>query len=159
MDQPFEIAIEAGLDESGNLINARITQKAGDANLLDLFARLVAAMNSSGALYYLQALNVNNPSARVVFTIKQDHDNILGTFESEAASSQDAHNIAKGFSALIAYGLIARKGKDEEPIFQHTSATYEDKKVVFKVSMPRHEVEELIKRGIASVPEAGSPSP
>ena len=48
--------IEAELDEKGKLKNARFTKKAGDENLVDLFGKLVAALNDSGFLIYLQPI-------------------------------------------------------------------------------------------------------
>ena len=37
LNKPFEIVIEAELDENGKLKNARFTKKVGDENLVDLF--------------------------------------------------------------------------------------------------------------------------
>ena len=52
LDKPFEVVIEAELDQNGKLENPRFTKKAGDPNLVDVFARMVAALNDSGYLIY-----------------------------------------------------------------------------------------------------------
>src|SRR5258707_5975162 len=63
--QPFEIEIETNLDKNGKLVNQKVTKRSGDANLIDLGTRLVAAMNDSGVLYYLKKINEDKPGTKV----------------------------------------------------------------------------------------------
>jgi hypothetical protein len=146
LNKPFEIVIEAELDENGKLKNAKFTKKAGDANLVDLFGRMVSALNDSGFLSYLKPLDQDNPGSKVVFTIKQGESEVLATVESEASSEESARLLAPVFNKLLSYGAESRKGKDEEALLRNTSAEPVGKKIVFNFTMPRQAVVDLIKR-------------
>lgn len=151
-DKPFEIVIEAELDENGKLKNAKFTKKAGDENLVDLFGRMVSALNDSGFLIYLKPVDTDNPGSRVVFTIKQGESEVLATVESEASSVDSARLLAKGFNAALTLGAQSRAGKDEEALLRNTSAEPVGKKIVFNFTMPRQAVVDLIKRQLADKP-------
>ncbi|HTG95108.1 MAG TPA: hypothetical protein VL866_21095, partial [Pyrinomonadaceae bacterium] len=148
LNQPFEIVIEAELGEDGKLKNPRFTKKAGDPNLVDLFARFVAALNDSGFLVYLKPINKDNPGAKVVFTIKQGESDVLATVESEVSSPDNARVLAKALNAALVFGAGSRAGKDEAVIMRNTNATPDGKKVMVNFSMPRQSVVDLIKRSI-----------
>lgn len=148
LNQPFEIVIEAELGEDGKLKNPRFTKKAGDPNLIDLFARFVAALNDSGFLVYLKPINKDNPGAKVVFTIKQGESDVLATVESEVSSPDNARVLAKALNAALVFGAGSRAGKDEAIIMRNTNATPDGKKVTVNFSMPRQSVVDLIKRSI-----------
>ena len=149
LNKPFEIVIEAELDENGKLKNAKFTKKAGDPNLVDLFGRMVSALNDSGFLIYLKPVDKDNPGSTVVFTIKQGETEVLATVESEASSVDSARLLAKGFNALLAIGAESRAGKDEEALLRSTSAEPVGKKIVFNFTMPRQAVVDLIKKQLA----------
>lgn len=151
-NQPFEIIIEAVLDQDGKLKDAKFTKKAGDANLVDLFGRMVAALNDSGFLIYLKPLDKDNPGSKVVFTIKQGESEVLATVESEASSEENARILAKGFQMALALGAQSRAGKDEEVLLRSTSAEPVGKKIVFNFTMPRQAVVDLIKKQLAEKP-------
>jgi hypothetical protein len=152
LNKPFEIIIEAELDESGKLKNAKFTKKAGDENLVDLFGRMVAALNDSGFLVYLKPLDKDNPGSKVVFTIKQGESEVLASVESEASSEENARVLARGFQMALALGAQSRAGKDEEALLKNTSAEPVGKKIVFNFTMPRQAVVDLIKRQLADNP-------
>jgi hypothetical protein len=149
LNKPFEIVIEAELDENGKLKNAKFTKKAGDPNLVDLFGRMVSALNDSGFLIYLKPVDKDNPGSRVVFTIKQGESEVLATVESEASSVDSARILAKGFNAALTIGAQSRAGKDEEALLRNTSAEPVGKNVVFNFTMPRQAVVDLIKKQLA----------
>jgi hypothetical protein len=149
LNKPFEIIIEAELDQNGKLKNAKFTKKAGDANLVDLFGRMVAALNDSGFLVYLKPLDKDNPGSKVVFTVKQGESEVLATVESEASSVESARVLAKGFQLALAIGAQSRAGKDEEALLRNTSAEPVGKKIVFNFTMPRQAVVDLIKKQLA----------
>lgn len=149
LDKPFEIVIEAELDENGKLKNAKFTKKAGDPNLVDLFGRMVSALNDSGFLIYLKPVDKDNPGSKVVFTIKQGETEVLATVESEASSVDSARILAKGFNAALSFGAQSRAGKDEEVLLRNTSAEPNGKKIVFNFTMPRQAVVDLIKKQLA----------
>ncbi|HEV2827387.1 MAG TPA: hypothetical protein VGW76_07245 [Pyrinomonadaceae bacterium] len=152
LDQPFEIVIEAELDENGKLKNAKFTKKAGDANLVDLFGRMIAALNDSGFLVYLKPVDRDNPGSKVVFTIKQGESEVLATVESEASSIESARVLAKGFNVALSLGAQSRAGKDEEALLKNTSAEPIGRKIVFNFTMPRQAVVDLIKKQLADKP-------
>ena len=146
LNKPFEIVIEAEMDENGKLKNAKFTKKTGDENLVDLFGRMVAALNDSGFLVYLKPINKDNPGAKVVFTIKQGESEVLASVESETSSSDSARVLAKALNAALVFGAGSRAGKDEAIIMRNTNATPDGKKVVVNFSMPRQTVVDLIKK-------------
>jgi hypothetical protein len=152
LNQPFEIVIEAELDQNGKLKDPKFTKKAGDANLVDLFGRMVAALNDSGFLVYLKPVDKDNPGSKVVFTIKQGESEVLATVESEASSIESARVLAKGFNLALALGAQSRAGKDEEVLLRNTSAEPVGKKIVFNFTMPRQAVVDLIKKQLAEKP-------
>jgi hypothetical protein len=145
-NKPFEIVIEAEMDEQGKLKNARFTKKAGDENLVDLFGRMISALNDSGFLIYLQKISKDNPGAKVVITVKQGENEVLASVESETSSPDQARSLAKALNLMLVLGASSRAGKDEEVIMKNTNATPDGKKVVVNFSMPRQGVVDLIKK-------------
>lgn len=146
LNQPFEIVIEAELDENGKLKNPRFTKKSGDPNLVDLFGRMVSALNDSGFLIYLKPINKDNPGAKVIFTIKQGEKEVLATVESEASSTKSAKFLATGLNAALVLGAGARAGKDEAVLMRNTNVIPDGKRIVVNFSMPRQSVVDLIKK-------------
>jgi len=146
LDQPFEITIEAELDENGKLTNARYTQKTGDKNLGDLFGRMVAALNDSGFLIYLKSISQDNPGAPVKITMKQGEQEVLATVESEASSATNAQKVAKDLNNMLALGALARAGHDEVKIMKNSNATPDGKRVMVNFSMPRQDFLDMIKK-------------
>jgi hypothetical protein len=152
LNQPFEIIIEAELDKDGKLKDAKFTKKAGDANLVDLFGHMVAALNDSGFLVYLKPVDKDNPGSKIVFTVKQGDNEVLATVESEASSEKSARDLAKAFQLALSIGAQSRSGKDEEALLRNTSAEPVGKKIVFNFTMPRQAVVDLIKKQLAEKP-------
>lgn len=146
LNQPFEIVIEAELDQNGKLKNPRFTKKAGDEHLIDLFGRMVTALNDSGFLIYLQPISKDNPGAKVVITIKQGEKVVLASVSSETSSPGRAETLAKVLNTMLVLGADSRAGKDEEVIMKNTSATPDGSRVLVNFSMPRQSVVDLIKR-------------
>ena len=150
LDKPFEIVVEAELDQNGKLKNARFTKKAGDPNLVELFGQMISALNDSGFLIYLKPVDKDNPGSKVVFTVKQGETEVLATVESEASSDDSARVLAKGFNAALVIGAESRAGKDEEILLRNTSAEPVGKKIIFNFTMPRQAVVDLIKKQLAA---------
>jgi hypothetical protein len=146
LDKPFEVVIEAELDEKGKLKNPRFTKKVGDENLVDLFGKMIAALNDSGFLTYLQPISKDNPGSTVRITVKQGEAEVLASVESEASSPERAESLAKALNSLLFFGAGSRAGKDEEVIMKNTNAMPDGKKVVVNFSMPRQSVVEMIKK-------------
>lgn len=146
LNKPFEVVIEAELDEKGKLKNARFTKKDGDENLVELFGKMVAALNDSGFLMYLQPISKDNPGATIKITVKQGEQEVLASVESETSSATRAETLAKVLNTMLIYGAGSRAGKDEEVIMKNTNATQDGKKIVVNFSMPRQSVVDMIKK-------------
>lgn len=148
-NKPFEVTIDTQLDKDGQLVNPVVTKKVGDENLVDLAKRLVAAMNDSGVLFYLKKINDDKPGTKVIFTIKQDGTEVVAVVESEVSSADSANKLARGFAVMLDAGARSRKGKDEEPLLRGTKVNADGAKIVFKLTMPRQEAVDLVKKGMA----------
>ena len=146
LNKPFEVVIEAELDSNGKLKNPRFTKKAGDENLVDVFARMVAALNDSGFLIYLKPISNDNPNATIKFTFKQGETEVLASVESEASSTTSARVLAKALNAALVFGAGSRAGKDEEILMRNTNVTPDGKKILVNFSMPRQGVVDIIKK-------------
>ena len=146
LNKPFEVIIEAELDENGKLKNARFTKKEGDANLVDLFGRMISALNDSGFLIYLKPISKDNPGATVKFTIKQGEIDVLASVESEASSADSARILAKALNAALVFGAGSRAGKDEAVVMRNTNASQDGRKVLVNFSMPRQGLVDLLKK-------------
>jgi hypothetical protein len=155
MTQQFEVTIEAELNQQGKLVNTNIAKKSGDAQLIYLSKRFVETMNDSGVLFYLKALSQNNPTSKVVFTIKQNTSAVVAIIEVEAKDADSARVLTRGFNATIAYGVTQRKGKVEEQLLRDLKASQDGQKIIFNFSMPREEAVALVKKELASA----SPTP
>ena len=129
-EQPFEIVITAKLDEKGKLKDWDFQKKAGDENLVALFSRLVAALNDSGFLTYLQPISKDNPDATVIITVKQGEKDVLASVVSEASSPERAESLAKALNNLLYFGAGSRAGHDEEVLMKNTNATPDGKRVM-----------------------------
>ena len=150
LEKPFEVVIEAELDANGKLQNPRFTKKEGDPNLVELFGRMVAAMNDSGLLVYLKPIDKDNPGTKVVFTIKQGDKDVLASVEAELTSNLKAAVMAGSFNAMLQNGALTRAGKDEEVLLKNTVAAPNGKKLTFNFTMPRDAVVELIKKQLSA---------
>jgi len=147
-EKPFEIEIEAKLDEKGKLKDAKFTKKSGDENLVELFGKLVAALNDSGFLTYLQPISKDNPGATVKITVKQGEKDVLASVASEASSTERAESLAKALNNLLYFGASSRAGHDEEVLMKNTNATPDGKRVMVNFSMPRQSVIDMIKKNL-----------
>jgi hypothetical protein len=145
-NKPFEVVIEAELDEKGKLKNPRFTKKAGDENLVELFGKLVAALNDSGFLIYLQPITKDNPNPTVKITVKQGETEVLASVESETSSSERAESLAKVLNTALYFGAGSRAGHDEEILMKNTSASQDGKRVVVNFSMPRQSVVDMLQK-------------
>jgi hypothetical protein len=151
-EKPFEIVIETNLDKDGKLINPKVTKHSGDPNLVDLGEKLVAAMNDSGVLYYLKKINEDKPGTRVVFTIKQDGNDVVALVDSEVSSADSARKLSKAFSLMLAFGADSRKGHDEEILMRSTTVSPDGSRVVFKLNMAHKDVVDIVRKGM--IPDA-----
>jgi hypothetical protein len=152
LDKPFEVAIDTELDKDGKLVNPKVSRQVGDATLVDLGGRLVAAMNDSGILFYLKKINEDKPGTKVVFNIKQNGNEVVATVESEVSSADSARQLSAAFSWIMDRGANSRKGKDEEVLLRKTTVSPDGNKVVFKLTMAHQDVVDLVKKGMTPSP-------
>lgn len=148
-EKPFEVSIDTSLDKDGKLVNPTVSRKSGDETLVDLGKHLVAAMNDSGVLFYLKKLNEDKPGTKVTFTIKQEANEVVAIVESEASSADSANKLSRGFSLMLTLGADSRKGHDEEILLKNTKVSADGNKVVFKLTMPRQDAVDIVKKGMA----------
>ena len=146
LNKPFEIIIEAQLDEKGKLVKPVFKKKEGDENLVELFGRMISALNDSGFLTYLSPISKDNPNSTVIIKVKQGEKDVLASVESETTSPERAKALAGVLNNLLYFGAGSRAGKDEEVIMKNTNATPDGKKVVVNFSMPRQSVVDMIKK-------------
>jgi hypothetical protein len=147
-NKPFELVITAKLDEQGKLKDLNFLKAEGDAQLVDLFSKLVAALNDSGFLIYLQPITKDNPNATVKITVKQGEKEVVASIESETTSSERAESLAKVLNTALYFGAGSRAGHDEEILMKNTSASPDGKRVVVNFSMPRQSVVEMLQKNI-----------
>jgi hypothetical protein len=157
-NKPFEISIETTLDSQGKLVKPTVARKSGDETLIDLGKELVSAMNDSGVLFYLKKINDDNPGAKVVFTIKQDGNDVAATVETEAKSADSANKLSRAFGIMLMAGAASRKGHDEEILLKSTQVTAEANKLIFKLSMPHQDVVDIVQRGMAEATPTPTPA-
>jgi hypothetical protein len=158
-EKPFEVGIDTELDKNGKLVKPTVSRKVGDAVLVDLGAKLVAAMNDSGVLFYLKKINEDKPGTKVLFTIKQDGKEVVATVASEVTSPDSARQLSAGFRLLLAAGADSRKGKDEEILLRSTTVSADGKNIVFKLTIAHKDAVDIVKKGMVPEPSpAASPS-
>lgn len=148
-NKPFEVVIDTTL-QGEKLVNLNVSKKSGDATLIELGKRTVAALNDSGILRYLQIVSKDKPNANVVFTIKQNGNEVTAIVEAEASSPDSAQKMLRTFAGLMLLGRASRQGKDEEILLKKTSVSADENRVVFKLTMPHQEVVDIVNRGMAT---------
>ena len=147
-NKPFEVSIDTALNSEGKLVKANVSRRAGDDTLVDLGKRLVEAMNESGVLVYLKKINEDKPGTKVIFTIKQEGNDVVATVESEASSADSANKLSRGFALMLLAGAASRKGHDEEILLKSTRVSADNDRVVFTLTMAHKDVVEIVKKGM-----------
>jgi hypothetical protein len=157
-NKPFEVSIDTALGPDGKFVKADVTTKSGDVTLTDLGKRLVEAMNDSGVLFYLKKINEDKPGTKVVFTIKQEGNDVIAIVETEVSSESSARVMSKDFAIMLAAGALSRKGKDEEVLLKKTQVSADGNKLQFKLTLPHDDAVEIVKKGIAVPSPSATPS-
>jgi len=70
-----------------------------------------------------------------------------------------ARQLAAGFKVMLAYGAVARKGKNEEAYLKSTTVAASEKKIKFGLALPRQTMIDMLKKELASASEYASPTP
>lgn len=141
-----ELVIMAQRDDKGRLYNPQVVRKSGDPQLIAVAKDLVAALNSSNALYFLEG----SGGGDVRFVVKMDQSQVAASVESDVGSAEKAQQMARGYGVMLVFGKAARQGKDEAIIYQNTRISARGKQVVVNFSMPRQAAGEMLKKQLPS---------
>ena len=57
-------------------------------------------MNDSGILFYLKALNKDNPNTKVIFTIKQDKNEVVASVTADISEAPMLARETPGMAAM-----------------------------------------------------------
>lgn len=146
LSKVVEIIIVARRDAKGKLHNPQVVRKQGDEQLAAVAKRLVGAINDSNVLYFLEG----SGEGQVRFLVKMDAALITASVESEVDSAEQAKKMATGYGGMLLLGKMARSGKDEAVIYQHTRISSKGKQVVVNFSMPRQAAGDMLKKQLPS---------
>ena len=137
-----EVEIVAQRDEKGKLHNAQVIRKTGDPILVEVAKELVAAINDSNILYFLEGTG----GGTVRFLVKLDAAQVTASVESEVESAERAKQMASGYGLLLLTGKVARSGKDEAIIYENTKIAARGKQIVVNFSMSRQTAGDMLKK-------------
>lgn len=160
LDTVLEMTIDAKLNEECKLEEAKVVQKAGDAQMIEVAKELAAAIGDSRMLLFLRdpgkiqkdqkGLRCDPMTLR--FNVKLDQTDFIATVETEADSAERAAQLSGGYNWLLAGGALTKKGRDEEVIFKNTKVTSEGKQIVVHFKIPRQTATEMLKKQIEPKP-------
>ena len=156
----LEMTIDARLSPECKLVDAKVTQKSGDPQMLDVAKELASAISDSRMLLYLndpaklekqkKALKCDPMSLR--FIVKLDQNNFTASVETEATSPDRAAALAGAYNFSLAIGEYKKRGHDEEAIFKNTKVTSTGKQIIVHFNMPRQSAGELLKKQVEPKP-------
>lgn len=148
LSQTVELTIEADLEPSGKLLNAKVAQKTGDPRLIEAAKELVAAISDSNALSFLKDPKFPNETKRLRITVKMDQTEVMAQVESEVPTTERAKQLASVYQGFLLLGQVQKKGKDEEVIYKSTKISANGKQIVVSFKLPRPTAEVMIKKQI-----------
>ncbi len=134
LDGVIEVTIEADINPDGTFSNAEVTQKTGDAKLVDLANKAVASLGDS---HVLAQFNQKNKIKHVTLKVVANDTDVSIVVMSEAQSEDDASALAKALNLLLMSGALRKHGHDEEIFFKSTNATSLGKQIFVNFKMPR----------------------
>ena len=137
-----EVVIVAQRDDKGKLHNPQVMHKSGDPTLVEVAKELVAAINDSNVLYFLEGAG----NGMVRFIVKLDTAKVTASVESEVESAERAQKMAAGYGILLFAGKQARSGKDEGVIYENTRISAKGNSIVVNFTMPRQTAGDMLKK-------------
>lgn len=162
LDAVLEMTIDARLNADCKLEDAKVVQKSGDPEMVDLAKELAAAIGDSRMLLFLRdpdKVQKDKKSLRcdpmpLRFSVMMDQTDFNATVQTEVDSPDRAKELTRLYNWALAGGEVnARvKKKDEEVIFKNTKVTAEGKQIVVHFKMPRQTAGELLKKQIEPKP-------
>jgi hypothetical protein len=142
LNKTIELVIVAQRDEKGKLHDPQVVSKSGDPVLIEAGKELVAAVNDSNVLYFLEGVG----GGTVRFIVKLDAVQVTASVESEVESEARAEKMAATYGLMLFLGEKAKSGKDEAVIYQNTQISARGKQVVVNFSMPRQAAGDMLKK-------------
>ncbi|HKR00872.1 MAG TPA: hypothetical protein VJT09_09365 [Pyrinomonadaceae bacterium] len=142
LNATIEVIIVARRDEKGKLHDPKVVSKTGDKVLAQVATDLVAAINDSNVLYFLEG----SGGGQVRFVVRLDSAQVTATVESEVESEARATTMARTYGSMLFVGKVARSDKDEAIIYQNTRISARGKQVVVNFSMPRQAAGDMLKK-------------
>jgi hypothetical protein len=142
LSKTIELVIVAQRDDKGKLHDPQVESKSGDPVLVEAGKELVAAINDSNMLYFLEGVG----GGTVRFVVKLDGEKVMASVESEVESEARAEKMAATYGWMLLLGKVARSGKDEAIIYENTQISARGKQIVVNFSMPRQAAGDMLKK-------------
>jgi hypothetical protein len=160
LDADLEMSIDAKLNADCKLDDAKVVQKSGDNQMVDLAKDLAAAISDSRMLLFLkdpEKVKQEQKSLRcdpmtLRFNLKLDKSDFNASVQTEADSADRASQLTRLYNWGLAAGEIKKRGHDEEMIFKNTKVTAEGKQIVVRFKMQRQTASDLLKKQIEPKP-------
>jgi len=162
LSSTLELTIDARLSPECNLTEAKVVQKSGDPQMIEIAKDLASAISDSRMLLYLKdpaklekeqkkkTLKCDPMSLR--FTVRLDQNDFNAKVETEADSPDRAAELTRAYNFALAVGEIKKRGRDEEVIFKNTKVTSEGKQIIVHFNLPRQNASELLKKQVETKP-------
>ncbi len=162
LSSTLEMTIDARLSPECNLTDAKVVQKSGDPQMIEIAKDLASAISDSRMLLYLKdpaklekeqkkkTLKCDPMSLR--FTVRLDQNDFNAKVETEADSPDRAAELTRAYNFALAVGEIKKRGRDEEVIFKNTKVTSEGKQIIVHFNLPRQNASELLKKQVETKP-------
>jgi hypothetical protein len=161
LSQNFKVVAEGVLTKEGKLDvtpdkktkqpKSRILLKEGNAEMVDIAEKAIAAIGDSGWLGYLR----NQGVEKINFTVVQDNDNLQVIITSDFPTPERANTVTSGLNGLIQGALLADKngwkklGEDEKVLLSKAQGSVNPdnkKQFVLNFVLPKPTALEMITR-------------
>ena len=149
-----EMTVEADRQEDGKLTNVKVLPGATSSNpkLVTLATDFISAISDSKILAALKG------TKHLVMNVKLDDKQLDLRVASDMTSADEASRMANGYGLLLYIGRQAKKGKDEEKIFESVKIANEASQIILTFNMPRKDASELLSKLIKKS-ETPAPTP
>ena len=146
---PFSVTLEGVLDENGrfDVKKSKFIKSEGDAKMVEVVKNAMQAVNDSGVFGYLQNLKSNKLS----WTLAQDETQLVSIMQSAQADENKAKTFASSYKLLISTAKLLHKDKDEEILLNYLTVTSQGNNVIFNMTMPKDEAQEMLQRKLTEV--------
>lgn len=154
LEGTLEMTVEADRQEDGKLTNVKVLPGATSSNpkLVTLATDFVSAISDSKVLAALKG------TKHLVMNVKLDDKQLDLRVASDMTSADEASRMANGYGLLLYIGRQAKKGKDEEKIFESVKIANEASQIILTFNMPRKDAGDLLSKLIKKN-ETPAPTP